>query len=114
MENLAQLAPLLILIPAVGAIINFFWGGPMGEKASGIVGSTASALAFLVALGLFAYLGNNDYQAAVVNPPLLDGWIRIDAINLDIPWQQRIDVLYHCQPRRRTRIPNTCQPAGRR
>ena len=54
MENLAQLAPLLILIPAVGAIINFFWGATLGDKSAGVIGSTAAAMSFLVALGLLS------------------------------------------------------------
>ncbi|GAB4519627.1 MAG: hypothetical protein OHK0046_28780 [Anaerolineae bacterium] len=93
MGNLAQLAPLVILIPAVGAFINYFWGMRMGERASAIVGTTASALSFVIALLLFSYLGNNNYEAAVVNPPFLDSWIRMDSIGLDISWQLRVDTL---------------------
>jgi NADH:ubiquinone oxidoreductase subunit 5 (subunit L)/multisubunit Na+/H+ antiporter MnhA subunit len=93
MENLAQIAPLIILFPAIGAIINFFWGAKMGEGASAIVGTTASALAFVVALFLLTYLTGNSYHPAVIDPPFLDSWIRIDAIGLDIPWQTRVDTL---------------------
>lgn len=93
MENLAQLAPLIILIPALGAFINIFWGARMGETGSAAVGSIASALTFVVAVMLFLYLVNNNYEAAVINPPLLDSWIRIDSINLDISWQTRVDTL---------------------
>jgi NADH-quinone oxidoreductase subunit L len=93
MENLAQLAPLLILIPATGAILNFFWGNAMGDKLAGIVGSTASGLTFLVALGLFAYISGNSDAPAVINFPLLDGWIRIPSAGVEIAWQQRVDTL---------------------
>lgn len=93
MENLAQIAPLIILFPAIGAIINFFWGAKLGEGASAIVGTTASASAFLVALTLLSYLTGNSYHPAVIDPPFLDSWIRIDAIGLDIPWQTRVDTL---------------------
>jgi NADH-quinone oxidoreductase subunit L len=93
MENLAQLAPLIILIPAAGTFINFFWGWSMGERMSAIVGSTASGLAFVVALALYAYLGANNYEPALVKPPFLDTWIRMDSVGLDIPWQQRVDTL---------------------
>jgi NADH-quinone oxidoreductase subunit L len=58
-----------------------------------IVGTTAAALSFIVALLLFSYLVNSGYQAAVVNPPILDGWIRIPAGGIEIPWQQRVDTL---------------------
>jgi NADH-quinone oxidoreductase subunit L len=93
MENLAQLAPLIILIPSIGAFINFFWGARMGETGAALVGSIASALTFVVALLLLLYLVNNNYEAVVINPPLLDSWIRIDSIGLDITWQTRVDTL---------------------
>ncbi len=93
MENLAQIAPLIILFPAIGAFINFFWGAKMGEGASAIVGSTAAGLSFLVALGLLSYLTGSGYNPAVIDPPFLDSWIRIDSVGLDIPWQTRVDTL---------------------
>src|SRR5215217_7569770 len=93
MENFPQLVPLIILIPAVGAIINLFWGSRLNERFVAIIGTTAAALAFLVAVMLFGYLSGSGYQAAVVNPPLLDGWLRIPAIGLEIPWQMRVDTL---------------------
>lgn len=93
MENLALLAPLIILFPAIGAFINFFWGARMGENASAIVGSVAAASSFVVAVLLLLYLTNNDFQPVVVDPPLLDSWIRIDSVNLDISWQTRVDTL---------------------
>src|SRR5262249_25620841 len=65
----------------------------MNEKWVGIIASTASALAFVVALILLSYLTGNRYEAAVVNPPLLDGWLRIPSIGLEIPWQMRVDTL---------------------
>jgi NADH-quinone oxidoreductase subunit L len=94
MENLAQLVPLIILAPAIGAFINFFWGARIGEQASAIVGTTASAFTFIIAVLLLVYLVNNDNIAAVVNPPILDtSWIRMDSINVDITWQTRVDTL---------------------
>ncbi len=91
MEHYPQLVPLIILIPAIGAFINFFWGARLGEKWVAIVATTASSLAFLVAVLLFAYLSGSGYQAAVVNAPLLDGWIRLPGV--EIPWQMRVDTL---------------------
>jgi NADH-quinone oxidoreductase subunit L len=93
METLAQLAPLLIFIPAIGALINFFWGHSLGERTSALIGSMAAAMTFLVALALFAYLGNNNYEAAIIDFPFFDTWIRIDSINLEFAWQQRVDTL---------------------
>jgi NADH:ubiquinone oxidoreductase subunit 5 (subunit L)/multisubunit Na+/H+ antiporter MnhA subunit len=72
METYAQLVPLIILIPAVGAFINLFFGARLPERAIGIIGTTAAILSFIVALLLFSYL-NAGNPAVVVNPPLLDG-----------------------------------------
>ncbi len=91
MEYYPQLVPLIILIPAIGAIINYFWGARFGEKGVAVVALTASTLAFLVAVLLFAYLSGSGYEAVVVNPPLLDGWIRLPGV--EIPWQMRVDTL---------------------
>src|SRR5687767_13232979 len=93
MENFPQLVPLIVFIPAVGAIINLFWGSRLNERFVAIIGTTASALAFLVAVLLFSYLGYSGYQSAVVNPPLLNTWIEIPGIGLNIPWQMRVDTL---------------------
>jgi len=93
MENYPQLVSLIILIPAIGAFINFFWGARLGERGAAMVSTGASSLAFVVALLLFAYLGSSGYEAVVVNPPLLDGWIRIPSANVVIPWQMRVDTL---------------------
>jgi NADH:ubiquinone oxidoreductase subunit 5 (subunit L)/multisubunit Na+/H+ antiporter MnhA subunit len=93
MEYYPQLVPLIILIPSIGAFINIFLGAKLGEKWVGTIATVASALAFGVAVLLFIYLENSDYTAAIVNPPLLDGWIVIPSGNVYIPWQQRVDTL---------------------
>ncbi|HVU11444.1 MAG TPA: proton-conducting transporter membrane subunit [Phototrophicaceae bacterium] len=93
MEHYPQLVPLIILIPAIGAIINYFWGVRLGERASGIIATTASTLAFVVAVLLFAYLSGSNYQSAIIDPPLLHDWIRIGAAGVNIPWQMRVDTL---------------------
>lgn len=93
MPSYAQLAPLAILIPSIGAFVNFFWGGKLNERWSHWIGAGAAVLSFVVSLLLYNYLVAADYTAAVVNPPLLDGWIRIPSANLDIPWQIRVDTL---------------------
>jgi NADH-quinone oxidoreductase subunit L len=93
MENYPVLVPLIILIPSIGAVINLFWGARLSEKWVGIVGNLAAWLSFLVAVLLFVYLSNSSYQAAIIDPPLLDGWIRLPAGGLEIPWQMRVDTL---------------------
>jgi NADH-quinone oxidoreductase subunit L len=93
MEHYPQLVPLMILIPAVGAFINFFWGGHLGEKWSSRIGIVASSLTFIVALLLLTYLTGSHHEAVVVNPPLFDGWIRLGDASVEIPWQMRVDTL---------------------
>jgi NADH-quinone oxidoreductase subunit L len=92
MESYAQLVPLMIFIPALGAIINFFFGARLGEKGSSRVAIVASASTFVIAVLLFSYLNNNHQVAAVVNPPFLDSWIAIGD-SLNITWQMRVDTL---------------------
>ncbi len=91
MEHYPQLVPLIVLIPALGAILNYFWGARLGEKGVAIIAVTASALAFGVAVLLYAYLNGSRYEAAVINPPLLTSWIRLPGV--EIPWQMRVDTL---------------------
>ncbi len=93
MENLPLLVPLVIFVPALGAIINFFFGARLGEKWSGYIGCFASILAFIVSLLLLTYVTGTDGGAAVVNPPFFDGWLRIESIDLEIAWQMRVDSL---------------------
>jgi NADH:ubiquinone oxidoreductase subunit 5 (subunit L)/multisubunit Na+/H+ antiporter MnhA subunit len=93
MQTLATLAPLMILIPSIGAFINFFWGNRLSERFSSLIAIIASGSTIFVALGLLSYLTGNFYDPAVVNPPLLDDWIRIPAVGLEIPWQMRVDTL---------------------
>ncbi len=93
MESLPLLVPLVVLIPAVGALINYFWGGRLDERWSSLVGIVAALLSFVVSLVLYNYLLGNNFQATVVNPPFLDGWLRIDSIGFEISWQQRVDTL---------------------
>ncbi len=93
MENLPLLVPLVIFVPALGAIVNFFVGMKIGEKWSGYIGCFASTFAFLISLFLLSYVTGTDGAAGVVNPPFVDGWLRIESIGLEIPWQLRVDSL---------------------
>ncbi len=93
MENLPLLVPLVIFAPALGAIINFFFGARLEEKWSGYIGCFASIFAFIVSLLLLTWVTGTNGAAAVVNPPFFDGWLRIESIGLDISWQMRVDSL---------------------
>ncbi|MEQ8672860.1 MAG: proton-conducting transporter membrane subunit [Aggregatilineales bacterium] len=93
MESFAQLAPAIILFPAIGAFINFFWGARLGERNSAIIGTFASGMTFVIAFSLLLYLSNNGFRPAVINPPIFGSWISIDSINFDISWQTRVDTL---------------------
>ena len=93
MENLPLLVPLVIFAPALGAIINFFFGAKFEEKWAGYIGCFASIFSFIVSLLLLTYVTGTNGAAAVVYPPFVDGWLRIESIGLDISWQQRVDSL---------------------
>jgi len=93
MENYPQLVPLIILIPALGAIINIHVGARLTERWSSLIATTASALSFVIAILLYSYLHASGYQAAIVNPPVLQDWILIESLNINIPWQLRVDTL---------------------
>ena len=93
MENLPLLVPLVILVPALGAFINFFFGAKLEERWSGYIGCFAAILSFIVSLLLLTYVTGTNGAAAVINPPFVDGWLRIESIGLDISWQQRVDSL---------------------
>lgn len=91
MEHYPQLVPLIIFIPAIGAFLNLFFGARLTERGVAIVGTVASTMAFVVAVLLFSYLSASHYEAAIINPPFLDGWIRLSGV--EIPWQMRVDTL---------------------
>lgn len=93
MENFYNLVPLIVIIPAIGLLINLFAGKYLGEKGVGIVAVGASTGAFLVSVLLWIALVDTGFEAAVVNMPLLDGWIRIPSAGVEIPWQFRVDTL---------------------
>lgn len=90
---MAQIVPLIILIPALGTFINIFWGSKMSERQSALVGILASTGAFIVALLLYFSLVATNNQEAVVNPFFFDSWIRIPGAGMEIPWQMRVDTL---------------------
>ncbi|MEP7284966.1 MAG: proton-conducting transporter membrane subunit [Chloroflexota bacterium] len=93
MENFASLVPLVIFIPLIGMLINLFLGKNIGERAVGIVASTAAALAFSIALVMAFAITRYGFEASVVNVAILPAWITIPSAHLTIPWQLRVDTL---------------------
>ena len=90
---MAQIVPLIILFPAIGAFINIFWGPRMSERQSALFGILASTGAFFVALTLYTSMAGANYQEAVVNPFFFDSWILIKSAGVNIPWQMRVDTI---------------------
>jgi NADH-quinone oxidoreductase subunit L len=88
METLFKLVPLIVFLPVIGLLINMIFGGKLGEKAIGVVASTASGLAFVVSVLMVIALSQTGYEAHVV--PFAE-WIKIGT--LDIPWNFRVDTL---------------------
>lgn len=93
MENFFDLVPLIVILPGVGLLINLFAGKYLGETGVSIVAVGASVASFLVSVLLWIALVDADYEAALVNMPLLDTWIRIPSAGIEIPWQFRVDTL---------------------
>lgn len=93
MENVLTAVPLVVVFPVVGLLINLFFGGRFSERGVGYIASSASGAAFVVALFLWAGLADNNWEAVVVDPPILDAWIRLPSAGIDIPWQFRVDSL---------------------
>ena len=83
-----SLVPLIIVFPLLGLLINLAWGHFLGEKWAGLIASSASALAFVIALLQFVGLSANGYQAQTIH--FLD-WLVIG--DLRVPWAFQIDTL---------------------
>lgn len=93
MESVLTGVSLVVFLPLLGMLTNLFLGKYLGEYGVGAVAVAASGGAFVVAVLMLLGLRANGYEAVVVNPPLLDGWIRIPSANIEIPWQFRVDSL---------------------
>ncbi len=82
-----SLAPLVLIFPLLGLLINLIWGGRLGEKAIGGIASGAVGLTFVVAvLQMVSLLAHP--EGAVI--PLVD-WITIGELN--IGWGIQVDTL---------------------
>jgi len=89
-SGLFSLVPLIVFLPVAGLLINLIFGGwlRLSEKAIGALASTASGLAFFVAVLLGFALWTGSGEAVVV--PFAD-WIHIGDLN--IAWTFRVDTL---------------------
>ena len=81
------LAPLVILLPVAGLLLNLAFARRWGERVTGLVASSAVGLAFVVAVVQWAALRAQPEGAIV---PLAD-WITIG--NLSVGWALQIDTL---------------------
>jgi NADH-quinone oxidoreductase subunit L len=81
------LIPLIVFIPVIGLLANVTIGGRLGEKAVGIIASTAAGLAFLVALLQMVSLFG--HPEGMVVP--FANWITIG--DLHVPWAFQVDTL---------------------
>jgi NADH-quinone oxidoreductase subunit L len=85
--NFFYLVPWIVFLPVIGLLINIIFGGRLGEKAAGIIGSAASGLAFVVAVLMAVSLAGNPEGTVV---PLAD-WITIG--DLQLRWAFQVDTL---------------------
>ena len=82
-----SLIPLIVVFPLVGLLINMIFGSKLSEKAIGIVASSASGLAFVIAvLQLISLLGHPEAVIVPIAP-----WIHIGQLQID--WAFRVDTL---------------------
>ncbi len=95
--NAFGLAPLILLLPLTGILINGLVGRRFvdanrrtGERWSGWFATTMVLGAFVVSLLLLSSLWSNDFHTEIVS---LFSWITIPAANLSIPWALQIDTL---------------------
>ncbi len=82
-----RFVPWVVFIPAIGLLLNIIIGGRLGEKGIGWLASSASGLAFVVAVLQAISLASHPEGAVL---PLFD-WITAGDINLG--WAFRVDTL---------------------
>lgn len=85
--DFSYLVPLIVFFPLLGLLTNIIFGGRLSEKAIGAIASTASGLAFVVALLQVITLQGHP-EAITVQ---LAEWITIGELNL--AWAFRVDTL---------------------
>ncbi len=82
-----SLVPLIVVFPLVGLLINIIFGGKLSEKVIGTVASSASGLAFVVAV--LQMISLFSHPEAVTVP--VASWIQIGSLTID--WAFRVDTL---------------------
>ncbi len=86
-EALFGLAPLIILFPLLGLVVNMIVGRRIGERGVGIVASAVVGLAFVIAILQFIALGM-DPNGTTIH---IADWIVIG--QLEVEWALQIDAL---------------------
>lgn len=93
--NTFGLAPLLLILPFIGFLINSLAGHKLlaadtksGEKWSARIGTGMAMACFVIVLTLWSSLRNNGHHAEVVH---LWDWINVG--NFHVPWALQIDTL---------------------
>ncbi|MBN1287230.1 MAG: NADH-quinone oxidoreductase subunit L [Anaerolineae bacterium] len=89
MEGLFNLAPLVILAPAVGLLINLFIGGRLRERSVGWIASIAAGTSFVFAAVLSFGLARSPAGGAVY----VTDWVKLPLAGVDIAWDLRVDTL---------------------
>ncbi|NDJ87455.1 MAG: NADH-quinone oxidoreductase subunit L [Chloroflexi bacterium] len=82
-----DLVPLIVVFPAIGLIVNLFWGKRFSEQTSGWIASAAAGLSFVVTVLLMIALAGQSEGETV---KLVD-WIVVG--DLDIAWRFQVDTL---------------------
>jgi NADH-quinone oxidoreductase subunit L len=85
--GLFYLAPWIVLFPTIGLLINIIFGSRLGEKAIGVIASTASGLAFIVSMLLLVSL--RQHPEGVIVP--FAHWFQVGALNVN--WAFQVDTL---------------------
>ena len=93
MASFLNWAPLVILIPLLGFLLNVFGSARLGRRYAGWLATLAAVLAFVVSLLLYAALVAGDFQAHLQTFPLLGDWLTIETDDLRIAWEMRVDTL---------------------
>jgi len=87
-DPIFSLVPWVVLLPAIGLILNLLVGKRLGERGAGILASLASGLSFVLAIALALALRNNHFEAVAWK---LADWIIVG--NLNLSWMFRVDTL---------------------
>ena len=82
------LIPLIIVFPVLGLLINVLAGKRLGDPWAGIIASSASALAFVIAVLQFVGLLSTNFAPQIVT---VADWIVIG--DFHIPWAFQVDTL---------------------